>query len=146
MSGLIQTLRYDLTVLLQAQWKHDLALLVLSETWKTIIDSSSCGEETAPVVMLRSWPKVELDELCTSRFLHVQISSLCDYADSLKLITFVVFLLWVIENCKSALPEKSPQDHGGVGRHPGMPFLNLSNIYCYHCCGSSSRGPRQRLI
>lgn len=82
----------------------------------------------------------------TSRFLHVQINSLCDYADSLKLITFVVFLLWVIENCKSALPEKSPQYHSGVGRHPGMPFLNLSNTYRYRCCGPSSRGPRRRLL
>lgn len=144
-------------VLLQAQWEQDLAPPHLTETWTAIVDSSSCGrygfvklmvtvEKTPPVVILRSWPEVEWDESCASCFLHVQINSLCDYADSLKLITFVVFLLWVIENCKSALPEKSPQYHSGVGRRPGMPFLNLSNTYHNRCCGPSSKGPRRRLL
>ena len=33
-------------------------------------------------------------------------STLCDYAESLKLVILVVFLFQVIENCKSALSEK----------------------------------------
>lgn len=35
--------------------------------------------------------------------MHVKFNPLSDYAESLKLITFVVFLFWVIENSKSVL-------------------------------------------
>lgn len=47
------------------------------------------------------WPNEEGDELYRSHFLRVQFN-----ADSLKLITLVVFLFRVIKNCKSALSEK----------------------------------------
>uniref|UniRef100_A0A4W6DX47 G domain-containing protein n=1 Tax=Lates calcarifer TaxID=8187 RepID=A0A4W6DX47_LATCA len=38
------------------------------------------------------WPKIEGDELNSSCYIQVHFNSLSDYADSLKLITFVVFL------------------------------------------------------
>ncbi len=45
-----------------------------------------------------------------------------DYAESLKLITFVVFLFLVIENCKSALSEKTDNIGlcAGDGCNPAM--------------------------
>lgn len=42
----------------------------------------------------------------TSLFTYVQISSVSDYVESLKLISFCLFLFQVIENCKSASSEK----------------------------------------
>lgn len=42
-------------------------------------------------------------ELHSSCSMHVKFNPLSDYAESLKLITFVVFLFWVIENYKSVL-------------------------------------------
>lgn len=47
---------------------------------------------------------VKGDELNIS--MHVHFNSWSDYAESLKLITFVVVLFQVIENWKSALSEK----------------------------------------
>ncbi len=38
--------------------------------------------------------------------MHVQFNYLSDYAKTLKLISLVVFLFRVAENCKSALCEK----------------------------------------
>lgn len=38
------------------------------------------------------------NELCSSCFMHVQLSSLNDYAESLKPITLVLFLLWEVKN------------------------------------------------
>ncbi len=38
--------------------------------------------------------------------MHMHFKSLSDYAESLKLITFMVFLFPVFENYKSALSEK----------------------------------------
>ncbi len=39
--------------------------------------------------------------------MHLQFNSLRDYADGLNLITFVIFLLQVIEFCKGALYKKT---------------------------------------
>lgn len=67
----------------------------------------------------------------------MHFNSLSDYAESLKLITFVVVLFQVIENRKSALSKKNghplpqpiglitqegPRGHGGNTRG-GCPFL-----------------------
>ncbi len=49
---------------------------------------------------------VEGNELSSSRYMHARFNCLSDYAESLKLMTFVVFLFWVIEQRKSALPEE----------------------------------------
>ncbi len=38
--------------------------------------------------------------------MHMQFNSSSAYAESLKLITFMVFLFQIIESCKSALSEK----------------------------------------
>lgn len=38
--------------------------------------------------------------------MHMQINSLGDYAESLRLKTFAVVLFWVVEHCESLLFEK----------------------------------------
>lgn len=47
-----------------------------------------------------SWPAVDCGKLYSSSSTHVQFTSLTDYAES---FTFVAFLFWIIENCKSAI-------------------------------------------
>ncbi len=50
-------------------------------------------------LLINVWPKVEEDELYSSRYIHMQSSSLNDYAEGLKLMTFfMVFLFQVIQN------------------------------------------------
>lgn len=49
------------------------------------------------------WAQVIGEELYSYCSMHMQFNLLSDYAESLKFITFVVFLLWVTENSKSAL-------------------------------------------
>lgn len=68
----------------------------------------------------------------------------CDDAESLKLITFVVFLFWVIENCNSALAEKSPEVHSGDGSRPGMQIWTrpIHLIWHPHTTTSSSKWRR----
>ncbi len=56
--------------------------------------------------LICSWPKVEGDELFSSHYMHMQFNTLSDFAESLKLITYVVFLFRVTENCKSLLSKK----------------------------------------
>ncbi len=51
-------------------------------------------------LLISSWPEAEGDESCSSHFMQVQSNCLSDYAKSLKLFTFVVFLVLVIKNCK----------------------------------------------
>ncbi len=53
--------------------------------------------------LIVSWLKVEGVEFYSSTYTQVQLSSLGGYAESLTLISFVVFLFLVIENCKSVL-------------------------------------------
>ncbi len=53
--------------------------------------------------MISSWLEVDGDDLYRSYYTHMQFNSLHDWAESLKLKTFVVFLFQVIEK---ALPEK----------------------------------------
>lgn len=42
--------------------------------------------------LLSLWPEVKADELYSSRSMHMQFNSYSDYAESLKLVTFVVFV------------------------------------------------------
>lgn len=49
--------------------------------------------------LISSWPEVEGDEFYSSGSLLVQFTSLTDYAECLKLMTFVVFLFRVIKDC-----------------------------------------------
>lgn len=62
--------------------------------------------------LMSSWPEL--------RYMQVQVNSLSDDAESLKLITFGLFLFWVAENRNSAPAEKSPEVHSGDGCRPGM--------------------------
>ncbi len=54
-------------------------------------------------LIISSWPKVEGEELSSSPYMHMQFNSSRDSAESLMVITSVVFLFWVIENCKTRL-------------------------------------------
>ncbi len=75
---------------------------------------------------MRTWPKVEEDEL----YMHVQFSTLSDYADSLRLITFVVFLFRAIENCKSTLSEKMDNiSLRAVIRYLGLKGLSPKEVH-----------------
>lgn len=84
--------------------------------WATsFLPLDSCGwhiwsslPHRAPAVhkgwLISTWLRVEEDELYSSQSMNVQFDS--DYAESLKLMTFVVFLFQEIENCISAMSEK----------------------------------------
>ncbi len=69
--------------------------------------------------MISSCPKVEGNELYSCPYMHPQLGSLNDYAESLKLITFLIFQ--VTENCKS-LSEKMEN----IGLHAVIHHLNLT--------------------
>ncbi len=56
---------------------------------------------------------------CSSAFLN-------DRAESLKLITFVVFLFQIIENCKLALSEKMDLSHQTVFQEAELKLAPLS--------------------
>ncbi len=66
--------------------------------------------------MIRWWPEVEGDELCSSNYLHLWFKSARYYAESLELITFVVFLFWVIKHGESALSEEMGKHRPTVNR------------------------------
>lgn len=81
---------------------------------------------------MSSWPEL--------RYMQVQVNSLSDDAESLKLITFGPFLFWVAENRKSAPAEKSPKSTAVmaavqecrfelVRRPPRSPDLTPSHYY-----------------
>ncbi len=55
--------------------------------------------------LISLWPRVEVNELYTTYFIHLLFSSLNDYAEHLKLITFAIFLFWVTENYVSVVWE-----------------------------------------
>ena len=70
------------------------------------------------------WHKVEGDELFRICNMLVQFNSLSDYAESLKLITFVALLFRVIEHCKSAGSEKMDK----IGLHAIIRYLGLKGL------------------
>ncbi len=64
------------------------------------------GLQTPQVWLISSCPKVERDELCSSRLMHMQSDPLSGGVDSLKFVKSVVFLFQVDGNFLSALSEK----------------------------------------
>ena len=62
--------------------------------------------------------------------MHVQFNSLSDYADSLKMITFLVFLFQIIENCKSALSKKMDNINlCAIIRYLGLKGLSSKEVH-----------------
>lgn len=74
-----------------------------------------------------SRPGVEGDELHSSRNIHLQFSSVSDYAESLRLMTSVVFLFRLIRHLKSALSET--MDNISLCPVISLLHLNLALLY-----------------
>ncbi len=56
--------------------------------------------------MISLWLKAEGDEFCSFQNTRVVSTLYCDCAESSKLITFVVFLSWLMDNFKLAMSDK----------------------------------------
>lgn len=99
--------------------------------------------------LICSWPKVVGDELCSSCAIHVQFNSMSDDAESVKLITFVVFELHVhvdLQNSSlSALGNKFIDHQNGI--FPVRYAHNASDCHCvlisYPQWNTESKGENQ---
>lgn len=79
--------------------------------------------------------------------MHVQFNSLSDYVESLKLITFVVFIFQIIENCKSVLSEKMDNiDLSGVIRNLGLKGLSPEEVHEDTVATLGEGGPSYNMV
>lgn len=60
----------------------------------------------------------------------VKLNYLSDYAESVKFITFVVFLFQIIENCKAALYEKMDN----FSPHAVIQYLGIKGLFSKGVC------------